>query len=951
MRKAVLVFISLSLLALFILCSKEPDNIDYIDITDFYISTDSTTYIEYINTNQWETRVQLSVLLKKYLLLKSKGDSVSIQEFQKQMAWLIPSYKQQTGVGDLGVIFNLFRNWNISEIETKIRLDSELGLMVNSRDSIPADKYIERLHDFRSQYISLGDDVGAAGAYYQLAKEYYNRQEIDSSLVYLSKTKTQYRELDDYYSMAKCEMLTAQIHNIFLGDYFKSEQAYLNALKYYHKTGNENECHIANFGLGYDYFQLGQIEKAASRIRSALAGFTAVNQTDLVAYCLNYLAEIYYNQGKLDSAFYYVEKSLNIRKKIANKKNDRQSFKDVAHSQSTSGLIYQAQKKAKKSIQNYLRADSLFRSVGDSSGFCLNLIRMASFYFEKNRYDTAEVMYRTALSMTEKYEKTIFASYGLALCRYYLGDFNTAKKSLNACIQFCESSRKKLPVPELKTGMLADKIGFYHLLANIYLKEFGNSKDVYSFDSAFAVIERSKAAALIDMLSENRTAGKTEDEENLLTAISRKYRAMILNEEEPDSVLQDIEQLEESLDRLRITTANRKNDFLDSHIDSRINIETAQQSLLHEHDVLMEYVTSEFGSYVMLIDKNSCDVIPINLKYENLTDIIEKYIAAISTYPENITDIYSTNRLGKQLYTHLIPDNLQEQSDVENIIIVPSGLLNYLPFETLIDKNDNYLIEHYNLSYAPSATTIRLINGRKKPVSTAENILAIGNPTFNIDNKKILDENNSKSDFRIYEKWKAIPLTSVHEEMESIKNLFGKDKATVYLSENATEENFKSADFSKIKYIHMASHGICNDRHPNRSAILLSSGADTTDDGLLHPDEIIRLNLSAELVFLSACQTGSGKLYPGEGNINLARPFLAAGCKSAIVSLWNINDKSTAIFAKDFYKNIITGYSISQSLALSKREFIHSPREAYRHPYFWAPFILFGGYTGNETDK
>ena len=108
------------------------------------------------------------------------------------------------------------------------------------------------------------------------------------------------------------------------------------------------------------------------------------------------------------------------------------------------------------------------------------------------------------------------------------------------------------------------------------------------------------------------------------------------------------------------------------------------------------------------------------------------------------------------------------------------------------------------------------------------------------------------------------------------------------------------------------------------------------------PDEIRQLDYTADLIFLSACRTGVGRLLPGEGVMNLARPFLVSGCRAAVVTCWNINDKSTAKLVSDFYKNIKAGNSIARSLARAKREFINSEREMYRHPYFWAPYIVIG---------
>jgi CHAT domain-containing protein len=164
----------------------------------------------------------------------------------------------------------------------------------------------------------------------------------------------------------------------------------------------------------------------------------------------------------------------------------------------------------------------------------------------------------------------------------------------------------------------------------------------------------------------------------------------------------------------------------------------------------------------------------------------------------------------------------------------------------------------------------------------------------------------------------------------------------VYLGEQAKEENVKKEDMDKFKYIHFATHSLIERKFTKRSGIVLSLDDDPQEDGILQMDEILNLKMDADLVVLSACQTGLGMLRSGEGIIGLTRAFMYAGTPSIVVSLWNINDRSTAVFMKNFYKYLMQGNDKSKALQLAKLDMLQSERPLYRHPFFWAPFVLIG---------
>ena len=336
------------------------------------------------------------------------------------------------------------------------------------------------------------------------------------------------------------------------------------------------------------------------------------------------------------------------------------------------------------------------------------------------------------------------------------------------------------------------------------------------------------------------------------------------------------------------------------------------------------------------------EVFPISMELEFLVGRIKSLIECINRYPGEAGCEEGFTSIAGDLYNTLVPANLIK--DYDNITIIPSGPLNYLPFEVLTGSDGKYLIESKAISYAPSVNSLQIIMDRKNNTIPGDKILAFGDPLVNLTgpDTSVNGAEFVERDFTIFDDWDIKPIPATRTEVEKIEAIFGPDRVEVYLAESANETNFKKLVHGNYTYMHLASHGVSDIYNPRRSAMIFSFDRGKGEDGLLHVDEIYHLNLQTDLVFLSACQTGTGKFLPGEGVMNLARPFLIAGSASAVATSWNINDKSTSEFVDIFYNGLQKGHSKTDALMYAKRQFIENRRKLYRHPYFWAPFILIG---------
>ncbi|KAB2958427.1 MAG: CHAT domain-containing protein [Thermoanaerobaculia bacterium] len=187
--------------------------------------------------------------------------------------------------------------------------------------------------------------------------------------------------------------------------------------------------------------------------------------------------------------------------------------------------------------------------------------------------------------------------------------------------------------------------------------------------------------------------------------------------------------------------------------------------------------------------------------------------------------------------------------------------------------------------------------------------------------------------------WPLARLPASEGEAAAIAELFG-ESAVVFAGREASEERFKSrAQAGAARYLHVAAHGLVSEEFPHLSGLALALRAGGSEDGLLQAHEIAKLRLDADLVVLSACQTGLGREVRGEGLVGLSQAFFQAGARGLVVSLWNVADASTARLMRSFYRRLAAGAPASEALRGAQLEQLD---EGNPHPYYWAPFVVVG---------
>ena len=365
------------------------------------------------------------------------------------------------------------------------------------------------------------------------------------------------------------------------------------------------------------------------------------------------------------------------------------------------------------------------------------------------------------------------------------------------------------------------------------------------------------------------------------------------------------------------------------------SIQEIQYNLLSPGQGLVEYFVGDSSIFIFTIDKHNFQGYKIKKDFAleemvydfHQTTSIHSVMASALQDSINQRYIYLAVKLYEKLFKPIIT------AVPSRFTLIPDGILGYIPFEALLvekptQSNDfrshQYLLRKYIISYNYSAALLKEFLNQNH-AEEKKNFIGFA-PQF--------------KDNRLYsvDRLDLGPLKFNVPEIEMLQSMTGGDG---FVNEEATEENFvKHAN--KYKIIHLATHGAANDLVGEYSYLAFTEKEDTLENELLYAKDVYNLKLNAELVVLSACETGLGNMKHGEGIISLARGFSYSGASAIVPSLWQINDTKVVMFMEFFYQNLKKGMDKDMALQNAKIQYINNNSNLVAEPFFWAPFILIG---------
>jgi tetratricopeptide (TPR) repeat protein len=611
------------------------------------------------------------------------------------------------------------------------------------------------------------------------------------------------------------------------------------------------------------------------------------------------------------------------------------------------GTVYTDLNKYSEALRYMFMGLEIAQGLRDEEEVATILLNMGTVHAKQGRFEQAAEVFDKAIELAYQInEKSILweahAKAGLVFKE--MNNFGAALDHFNKSIELIEDIRSKIHLEELKASYFGsdERIDSYYNLVDLFYHMSQEYPDQNHLKHAFETMEKAKARVFLDRLELSRiefgrdvNPDLLDKEDELMGEISNINAALIksgLDQEQKQEQLNKLDEFEQELETLNRKIRLNSPEYANLKYPQSVSFEEAQASLPDGSTAYFAYCIGKDCSYAFVITRDKIKVFPLPPAVMLREDVKD--------YLQIITDKNRLNfKLGFELFSLLVQPGLDY--GVNRIIFIPDDILHFLPFETLLTQKDNlrWLVQDYRVSYVPSITSYREILLRKKGKNRKKDILSFGNPDFGEyegtkNSFANLSRDETRDDFRLN------PLKYSQLEVDKIAALFKKNRRDIYTKEKATETTLKRAALMDYKIIHFATHGLIDNRNPVRSSIVLSLKDQSSEDGFLQMREVFDLKLDADLVTLSACQTGLGQFIKGEGIEGINRAFFFAGASSVLMSLWSVNDQASYQFMHRFYTHLRSADSIVDALRRSKIEMINS--EVLSHPFYWAGFIVSG---------
>ena len=742
-----------------------------------------------------------------------------------------------------------------------------------------------------------------------------------------------------------------------LGLYYWKIDNYASALSAYEasletaiieKNALDQADTLHNMGIIWVY--LGNYEKAIDCLTKAYDRDQGLYDKANIALDYNTIGMAYIKKGILsdnkedfNKALSYFSGSLKLAKEAKDKEL-------IIHILNNIGSVKSHLQLYSEALEHFELALTQAQEMKDNNPLGMLLNNIGIVYSNLGNYEESTRYYQKAIDVALR------INGGDILWEAYLEIANALKNqnrydeaidNYENSIRVIEEIRYNSVQEELKASYLGSgkRIDAYQnlidLLATLDIEENQKERGIEAFNN----LEKAKARGFLDSLevsgvnlSEGVDFKLANQEKEIMREISQLYTKLLMPGLSPQDKTRITEQLkasEERLDTLKREIRTTSPAYAGLKYPDIITLDEAKR-MAEAGTAFFAYTLGKDRSYGFALRKGDFRIFRAPAR-KILQDQVSEYCKAISD--KDSRDF----KLGHVLFDELVLPGLTKGT--KRIVFVPDDILNLLPFETLIpdDRKERWLVQDYAVAYVPSLSSLRELNIRKKNIRSRpkKDLLAFGDPYYGSNEEDIRGQGpDIFQDFYSNPSLNFFRLKYSGLETRRIASLFKASRANAFEREQATEDCLKSEPLADYRILHFATHGLIDDKKPARSSIILSLDQDPSEDGFLQMREVFDLKMNADLVVLSACQTGLGQFIRGEGIEGLSRAFFYAGSSSVLMSLWAVNDQATYQLMERFYRHMKSSENPMNALRRAKLEMIES--KVLSHPYYWAGFILNG---------
>jgi CHAT domain-containing protein/tetratricopeptide (TPR) repeat protein len=815
-------------------------------------------------------------------------------------------------------------------------------------------KALDALHQALSIYQARQDRAQTAIQLRDLAMIYASLGEYQTALDHYQQALTLQQQIGNQPKQALTLRNVAQLYGT-LGDYTLSLENYSQALALFQSIENRSQEALTLNQIGALYRDRKQGTQALDYYTQALPITEATGEFAMTLMTLSSMVKTY---RLLEDSAKALE-TANYVLKIARDRGDK--FYETS-ALSLLGGAYLSAGDYLKGIEVITQAIQNWRQLGIRDAEVNALHILGNLYTKMGQYQLAIDTYQQELALTKVLSdpvKQADALYEIAVTESLSGNLSAAKSSLELTLETVEDLRVQVISPELRTSYFATVQRYYHAYIDL-LMQLHKQQPQQGFDAlALHVNERDRARSLLDLLTEAKINIRAEIDPQLLqqeTALKQKLSAL---ESQRIAIANSAAPNEAELKILDQQTYNLLTQYRELQTQIRqaspqyttltqpqpLTLSEIQQQVLDPDTILVEYSLGEERSYLWIATQTS--LTSHELPHRAIIEAAAQAFLSViknpkdTTYPEKIAAV--AEPLSQMILSPFIQSFSQRR-----LLIVGDGILQYIPFATLPiwhpeSTQPSPLVIDYETIILPSASAIAVLRQTQRDRALAAREIAIfADPVFSPTDERLMATPQPADPQTLQEPGATFDrLFHTRQEAQNILERFNTSSTKQLFDFQATRNAAIDADLANYKIIHFATHGVLNTNYPALSGVVLSlvDQAGQPQNGFLRLHDIFNLQLSAELVVLSACETALGQDKPGEGLLGLTRGFIYAGAARMVISLWPVNDDSTAELMTRFYQAMSTEH-LSPAIALKQAQV--EMLEAYYSPYDWAGFIIQG---------
>ena len=734
-----------------------------------------------------------------------------------------------------------------------------------------------------------------------------------------------------------------------LGVLHRDQGNYSRALEYFEKSlalsealGDKANISLTLNNIGTIQGTQGNQAQALEYFQRALKLGQAADDKSMIANAVNNIGLTYHRHREYPRALEFYQQSLALREQLKDQRGAALTLNNI-------GLLHREQGDNKRALEYYQQSLAIREKLDDQAGMVYVLNHIGYLHFLEGDYAQAlEISKRTIDSSTRLVNpELLWRSYELAgRAHTSLKQFDEAEKDLTNSINTIEQLRYRVGGGELvRQRFFEDKVLPYMAMVEL---AFSRNRPV----DALTYGELAKARTLLDVLRNGRIpinkAMSVEEQEKERTANAElvALNAQLYDERQrPKPNLARIAELEPRREQARMAYETFLNSLYVKHPELKVQRGEAMPITAAEAAALMpdpstaiaEFVVAEDKSYLIVLtadQKNTASPLKISLyslkiTSNQLSERVNEFRRMLAERDLNYQDS------ARQLYDLLLKPAEEELRGKKTLCLVPDQSLWELPFQALQPRTGVHLIEDYTLFYAPSLSVLREVMKQRSPATRPKTLLAFGNPQLNAGEVATLRGGDPDMKFG--------PLPEAEQEVKTLARLYGPAKSHIFIGSEAREGVVKT-EAPKYEVLHFATHGLLDNRNPMFSFLTLAHTAgDPNEDGLLEARELINMDLHAKLAVLSSCQTARGWVGAGEGVIGMSWALFVAGVPTTVASQWKVDSASTTNLMIDFHRRLTTrSAKESKAESLRQAELGLLRSERYRHPFYWAGFVMIG---------